>query len=548
MSETQDRDRRRAFTGATSALVVAIALVSSVNVAMATIESQVAYARGLVAYSGAAWDAAFDDFDAAVAADPQDALALYYRGLTQARRGNYDAAAGDIRAALRFEPLLPGAALDLGVVLFNQGRFADAKRPLEAALERPNERSAAAFFLGLSAYRLGEHQSALRWFDEAAGDPSLQQVSLYYSGLASLREGDPEGARRRLVDAVAVAPDSEIGQRAAGIDVRAPEAELVRRSTPRALRPWSVHASARLELDSNVNAGQSSGPAGTSSEGDGRPVVQVGGRYRIYSGDAGSLVAGADLGQSIHFDQRAFDLTGVRLRLDWTSRPDRWRYGGVVGYEYFGLDYSGFSQALQLLPWLAYQWTEETTTQAYYRFRYRDYLSTPFDPFRDGYNNALGLRQYWAPIPGLIVHGGYQIDMESPEDTGSSDPWIASGAEDFEYLGHRLELGAVRPWEIPWLGPTLLRGGYRLRLDDYANPSSRSWTVGSGASGTRRQDVENALAIELAPRLDESAIGLGGVVDRLELTIGLIGAVRTSNLSAFEYNRVIGSIGVRAQF
>lgn len=525
-----------------------IGLLFSPRSGAASIESQVAYAHGLVAYADAAWEAALGHFDTAVTADPEDALARYYRGLTHARRGNYAGAAEDIRSALQTEPLLPGAALDLGVVLFHQGRFVDARRALELALDRPNERGAATFFLGLSAYRLGEHTDALRWFEAAAEDPSLRQVALYYSGLASLRDGDPERARRRLAEAAAVAPESEIGQRAASIDVGSPEPELVTRARPRALRSWLLYARTQLEFDSNVNAGPSSGPDATGAESDVRPVLRAGGRYRLYTGVGGTVLASADLSQSIHFDQRDFDLTGLRLRVDWAGRPEPLRFGVALAYEYFALEYTGFSQALVFQPWTAYQWTEQTTSQVYYRFRFRDYLSAPFDPFRDGFNNALGLRQYWAIQPELILHAGYQIDMESPEDTGSRDGWLATGAEDFEATGHQVDAGLAMPLDIPWLGPSTLRGGYRLRLDDYANANTRSWTANASLAGKKRRDLDNTIALELAPRLDPGAIGLAHLIDRLELTVGLIGSVRTSNLDPFEATRVIGSLGLRAHF
>jgi len=547
MSEVVDRNPAMGRGRLWLRLVLVGCLFACASEAAASVRSQVLYARGLVPYYDGRWEQAFGNFDAAVAADSEDALALYYRGLTQARRGANEAAIADIRKALQVEPRLPNAPLDLGVALFNEGRFADAQRALLVSHGRGEQPEMASFFLGLCAYRLGDYADAVARFDEAGADEALRQSALYYSGLAQLRAGDETGARARLQQAASVQPDSEIGRLAARYAAKPAAAELAE-AAPGSARPWNVHANVRLEYDSNVVAGASDGIAGTKEDGDGRPVLQAGGSYRLLETEAGTLAAGAELGQSIHFSLREFDLSTVRLRLDWTGAPGRWSYGAGGGYEFYALDYGAFSQAIQLQPWVAFHETPQTATQAYYRFRYRDYLDSPFDPFRDGLNNAVGLRQYWAPTRTLLTHVGYQFDMESPEDTGDSDPFLAAGADDFEYMGHQLDLGASSPLNLPVAGATAIRGGYRLRLDDYSNPNSRRRSEGSGSQGGRRNDVEHTVAVELAGDLGTQFVGLDRALRRLELSVGLIGLVNGSNISEFDQNRFIGSVGLRAEF
>lgn len=512
----------------------------------ASLRSQVLYARGLVPYHAGQFEQAFELFDQAVAADGQDALALYYRGLAQARRGATEAAVADLRGALQIEPRLPNASLDLGVALFDLGQFADARRSLEVAHGRGESPATAAFFLGLCAYRLGEHDAAGTWFAEASDDPSLRQSALYYAGLARLRAGDTLGAQGLLRQSADAAPDTEIGRIAARFAASPGAAQASVADAGAA--PWSVYADTRLEYDSNVVVGASDGVDGTDAAGDGRPVLLAGGSYRFLDSAAGALVGSADLGQSIHFSERDFDLSSVQLRLDWNGAPGRWQYGAGGGYEFYGLGYDAFSQAFHVQPWAAFRQTDATATQAYWRFRYRDFLDSPFDPFRDGFNNAVGLRQLWLPLARLETSVGYQFDAETPEDTGSGDPFLAAGADDFAYFGHQLDLGARSPLEIPGLGAAELRGGYRFRLDDYTEPNSRTRAVGSDGDGSPREDIENTVALQLAGDLGRPDWLAGSGLRQLELSVGLIAQFNGSNIDEFEYNRIVGTIGLQAGF
>ncbi len=530
--------------GARALVVVAglILLGGGFAPARASVQSQVLYARALVPFHEGRWEQAYALFDEAVAADDRDAVALYYRGLTQARRGSAAAAVDDIRAALEMEPRLPGAWLDLGIALLDAGRTEEARQALRTAYGRDASDPDAAFFLALAEYRAGDAVAAVPLFDQASGDAALAQPALYYGGLASVQAGDASGGRARLSRAAAVAPDTEMGRLAA----RSGAAPSAASTAPvLGLEMWAIDAAVRTEYDSNVVAGASDGIDGTDADGDFRPVLALRGFYTLLEGPAGSLVASGDFSQSLHIDRSDFDLSALRLGLHWMTPPSTWRYGASAGYEFNGLDFAGFSQSIALTPWVAFQPTDWTATQLHYRFRFRDFMDDPFDPFRDGFNNAVGLRQHFAVgLPGGRAHVGYQFDAESPQDTGDADPFLAYGADDFEYLGNQLDFGTVQPLPFESIGSLLVRGGYRLRLEDYANPNSRRRAPDSPNDVARRHDVEHSMALELVRPL-----GLGAeFLDRLEVSLGIIGQVNGSNTDEFDYDRVIVALGLNAGF
>lgn len=508
----------------------------------ASVQSQVLYARALVPFHEGRWEQAYGLFDEAVGADERDALALYYRGLTQARRGAHPAAVDDIRAAVEMEPRLPGAWLDLGIALLDAGRVDEARQALRTAYGRDQANREAAFFLALAEYRSGDAAAAIPLFDQASEDPALSQAALYYAGLAAAKAGDTSGSRDRLARAAAVAPETEIGRMAARPGSAASASQI---SPVAGVAPWALDASLRWEFDSNVVAGASDGIDNTDEDADMRPVLGVRGRYTLLDGPTGALVAAGDVSQSLHLDRTDFNLSALRLGLHWSTPPSMWRFGASAGYEFDGLDFAAFSQSVVLTPWVAFQAVPWTATQLHYRFRYRDYLDSPFDPFRDGFNNAVGVRQHFAVgAPGGTAHIGYTFDSELPQDTDDPDPFIAYGADDFEYLGNQLDVGTVQPLALDYVGPLQVRAGYRLRLEDYENPNSRRRTPTSAGDVARRHDLEHSVAVELARPVDVAL----DFLNRFEVTLGVIGQVNGSNTDEFDYERVIVALGVNAGF
>lgn len=527
-------------------LIALAALALAAPTAQASVRSQVLYARGLVPFNRGYWEQAYRLFNDAVRADPKDAQALYYRGLTQARRGSTSAAITDIQNALELDPALEHAPLDLGVAYLDQGSYADARLWLEKAYRQGADKMDAALFLGVALYRLEDFPGALKYFEEAKGDPETRQAALYYGGLALIRLDQNQQGRNAITEAAREHPDTDIGRAANRyLSGGAPEALPVEQVMS---QRFTLLTDARMEYDSNVVIGSKDGPSGTHDDPDGRGVIGVAGRGVILDTDWGQLSGAAGLSQSIHFSRTDFDLTSTRTRLEWAGHPGRWTYGASAGYDFYGLDYQSFYQDVVVSPWLAFYENDITATQGYYTFRYRDFFRGPFDPFRDGFNNAVGLRQYVLLPNGFgIFHGGYQFDYESPEDTGKSDPYVSEGAKDFEYMGQQIDLEVDSAIDLPGLGTIDGALGYRFRYYGYTNDNSRSREE-DPSDPKKRSDFGNLFALTLARDLNQNIPALQNLTQRTDVTLSLIANVNSSNLDVFEYNRVIGALGLRAQF
>jgi Flp pilus assembly protein TadD len=488
--------------------------------ARANVRSQTLYARGLVPFNDGQWELAYRLFNEAVEADPADALALYYRGLTQARRRMLTLSIQDMEQALQLNPALPHAALDLGIAYFDAGQYAAARTWLQRAREQPADRFTAAYFLGLTLYRLGDYAAAQASLKEAEPDPELRPSAHYYEGLALLKLGRPDAARGELVETVREEPQSEIGQAArayAGGEVRQPPATVAGARK----KPWSVYAGLAFEYDSNVVLAPSDSDVktaeGISHQSDGRVAIAAGGDYVLLDSDIGSVRASYDFYQSVHFRLTEFDLQGHRVRLDAGAQPAPVGYGLAFTYDFYALDYQSFFQEGLLTPWVAYAESPDATTQAYYTFRGRDFFREPFNPARDGIDNAFGLRQSLAlGAVDRVLSFGYQFDYEN------------TTAKDFDVNGHQGDIDLA----LPVMHLATVQLGYLFRLENYRQPNSRA------ACAFRRHDNEHQFAVGLSHDL----------TPEVALTLAYIGVINNSNLSVFEYDRNIVSGGVQVRF
>lgn len=489
--------------------------------AWADVRSQVLYARGLVLFNSGQWEQAYRLFNEAVQADPSDARALYYRGVTQARRGALAPGIQDMEQAVKLSPALPHVALDLGIAQYEVGQYTAARLWLERAYRDATQRFSAAYFLGLTFYRLGDYAAALTYFKDAETDPELRASAHYYAGLALLKQGRPDAARDEFAETAREQPQSESGRAAQAYakpaEVRQPPSALAHGSA----KPWSLYAGVAFQYDTNVVLAPSDSELksaeGITREADGRTAISAGGDYTLLDGDAGSVRAEYDFYQSVHFRLTEFDLQGHRLRLDAAARPAPFGYGLAVTYDFYALDYQSFFQEGLATPWVAYAESPAAVTQAYYTVRGRDFFRKPFSSARNGIDNAAGLRQYLM-LGGAdrILSFGYQFDSENTH------------GNDFDLTGHQADVDV----DFPVAEVVTVQIGYLFRLEDYQHPNSRAAFV------FRRHDNEHQFALALAHQLTE----------QVALVLAYVGVINNSNLTPFEYDRHIVSLGARVTF
>lgn len=522
------------------ALGALIVTLSVPAVTWANAASQALYTKGLIPFAAEHWNEAYKLFDEAVAADANDPLAAYYRGLCAARLGFPDVAKKEIERALRLWPALPGAALDLGIVYFDAGEYQQAEQWLRQAYEQPNDRFQAALFLGISRYRQGDDAGATQYLKEAAKDPQSRATAEYYSALVALRQNRAAEANQLLGDVRAAQPRSEIGQIATeylttGTTTAPPTAPVTTAAAPLP-KPWGVYAGGAFEYDSNVTLAPTENevvPPNSPDESDGRFVINAGGFYRVLDRPQANISLGYDLAQSIHFSLREWDLQTHRLRGDFSGRVGMFGYGLATWYQFSLLDYEGFAHQGVGIPYVTFYEGQVAATQLYYRLRGTDYIADPTDPFVDGLNNAVGVRQtFLLGAADRTVTFGYQFDDENTESVTVTDTTqigtVRRTLDEFSYVGHQFDL-IFSSGVLDWFNTS---AGYLFHYEEYTEPSSLN------ASGFHRRDRIHQVLAEIERP----------IIPGLSARFWYIGTFDDSNTDEFRYDRHVVHLGVMYAF
>jgi hypothetical protein len=215
----------------------------------------------------------------------------------------------------------------------------------------------------------------------------------------------------------------------------------------------------------------------------------------------------------------------VRCAQPMISKPGPFSYGIAGTYDFYLLDYQSFYQEILGTPWVTVGEGKTAATQAYYTIRGRDFLRSPFNPIRDGTNNAFGVRQYIAlGETTRVLDFGYQFDAEDPASNG---PF----GRQFKYKGHQVDVGV----SLPIAESTRAQLAYLFRLEDYQFPNS---LVNRDGATVRRHDAEQQFVVAMEHDLTTN----------LALLADFVGTINGSNIPNFDYDRYIVSGSVQVKF
>jgi len=509
---------------------------------LADARSQALYARGLVPFHAGQWEEAYKLFDAATQADPQDALALYYRGLAAARLGYRNVALQSVEAAVKLRPDLPGAAMNLGILYYDAQQYDRAEQALMRAYQEPTTRFSAALFLGLTHYRKGNNQGAREYLAEAEKDPALRPTAQYYQGLILLREGQGEAARTLFTQVQMERPNSDVG-RASAQFLAGQVTAAAPAGAPVEGRPWSLWSDMRMGYNSNVvmasrnDAIRKSRVSGSID--DGVLAVEMGGAYKLVDTDTLEFKVSYDFYQSMFFQISEFDLQSHRVqgdlssrRLDAFSTPGLFQLGVEGWYDFYLRDFGSFAHEGLAVPYFRIFEGDVGVTQPFYRFRVRDYVQSPFDPFLDNFNNAVGLQQYFSlGAPDRQISLGYQWENEDP---------LSSNGNVFQYNANQIDV-TLNAGIMDWVDVV---GSYVFRLENYEFLNTRPGTSpapcpnGLLGCGPRRHDAQNQFLLRL----------LRSIAPEWTAGLTFLGTWNNSNIVNFEYNQYIVTADVIFRF
>src|SRR5215813_7073136 len=133
-----------------------------------TSESAVNYfKRGNQKFANKEFNAAFEDYSAAIAFDPNFAAAYLQRGNVELQQGNLAEAITDYNHALTLKPKLAEAYAGLSAAHFNQGDFNGALADASKAIELDAHLAMAYNNRGNALQKMGQSKAALADYSKA---------------------------------------------------------------------------------------------------------------------------------------------------------------------------------------------------------------------------------------------------------------------------------------------------------------------------------------------------------------------------------------------
>jgi len=488
--------------------------------ALASVKSELAFHRGVVAYGEDRLDEAQRQFGIALAEDPEDTVTLHYLGLIAQKQDDPARALELYDRALASDPEDTDVQLDRGIALLDAGRLPEARAAFDRVLELEPDRARAHLFAGIAAYRMSAYTEALSHVERAGElDASIRTQSRYYAGLSEALLGNLANAEVAFGDVEEQSPQSPLGQSAQNLRGQVAPAPLERR--------WQAELLAGMEYDSNPTV------AGdiVSPKDDGRGVLRPSASYRFLQTEAAALTVGYDGYLSFHIDQTEVNLQTHSAWLSGGYSLGPVRLGLRYDYAFTFIDTTDpFRHLHRVTPSLSIPEGDWGVTYVHYQFHYQDYLNDlarlqepDLDPElildRDGTRHMAGASQFFfLPEPFTYVRVGALGDFVRTDGTEwSYDGWEASAGAGYNF-----------PYEVSlsWL--------YRFFWRDYRDESYFSVPQFS----EKREDRRHVLTVDLAKAITEHwIVSLGGAFSWSNSTVEI-----------YDYDRQVGGAYVTYRF
>lgn len=435
-----------------------------------TVDTELAFHRGVAFYGEGRFDEAREEFARVVSAYPEDEVALQYLGLTAQAQGDFEAARDHFERALALDPESSDLKFDLGTALLQLGEVERARSLFDEIIVAEPQRARAHLYAGIADYRLLNYRDSLAHLEKAAElDPELKPETGYYIGLSYSFLDNKALASVAFAAVTEQSPQHPLGRSAA--EQRRP----VQSTEPP--RPWTLGFTTGAEWDSNpLVVGDSTPLAAVPASGranDWRGVFLAEASYAVYQSDLVRLSTGYDGFLSVHDDTSEVDL---QTHLAWATATmflDPVRLDLRYDYSYSFVDLSDdFLGLHRIAPSISIREGDWGLSQLVYQFQHKSYFLDDVDPVpggtgptglpfdRDGNQHSVGFNQFFflgEPIDLLWV--GVLGDWNDPQGS------------EFEYHGFEVAGGAgLRPL-VNLLPGLNLSFDYRYIHRIYANDS-----------------------------------------------------------------------------
>jgi len=462
------------------------------------------------------YEEAMEDLVKARELDSNSSTAAYYLGIAYKKIQDYSKAKVNLKDALLLEPKVKEAVVELADVLYQLGETEEALKELESAEREGIESAQTSFLKGLILSALGKRAEAIESFKKSKSlDEKLTTSADYQIAMATLQEGNLSEAREILKEIVIRDPNADIAQFAN---------QYIEAITKRIKeeRPYRWTAGIQYQHDSNVllKPGDVQASAGISGESDSAAIINLRAEYVPRLKAPFGLKTQYSLYQSLYGRLTSYDVQSHSIAIV----PNYNRTGGSISlftsYNLTRVDNLDYLKTLTLSPTYTFfiSKTQFATLSAKYQDKKYVKAPTSADEDREGSDTNIGISWFYLIFENEgFINGRYEYNREDVK------------GKNWKYSGNRFGLSLLSPLPLITQNLTLNLGG-----EAYS------------------QDFDNTHTIFLKKREDKTytfnTMISYKVHDDIALQLQYIYIRDVSNISVYDYNKNMVTIGVEGRF
>jgi len=445
--------------------------------------------------------------------DPTSTLAAYYLGLAYKQAQDYREAVKNLNDAVTYRPKIKGALIELIDCLYQLDRLNEAEKWISEA-EAEGIRPAQVKFLKglilLKGDRLDEAIAAFRNAEDLDG--SMKQACDYQMGVAHLKGKRFRDAKEAFREVIIVSPGSNIANYANEyVDAISKREE--------AMKPLKINLGFAWQYDDNVvlQPTDSALVSNVSDKGDSRQVWTGSAEYDHRFNEALGLKGSYSFYYGKQNDLGFYDM----VTNNFIIQPSMYFANGLLtfpsGYSHTIVNDKAYLSSPLATGIYNFMVGKSNMGQVNVKYQYRDYLWDPSTNDEDRTGNDLGGGFGWYYF---FASGKGFLNLRY----GLNREWTFGN--NWEYAGNRITGAAL----VPIIDRLNLTVSGDVYLQDFANSNSIFHVY-------RKDRIYTLSALAAYKFYKDSEI-------QMQYTF----IKDSSNISLYDYNRNIYSVGVNIKF
>jgi tetratricopeptide (TPR) repeat protein len=461
---------------------------------------------GVFAYEDGDYQNAESYLKKALELSPDNPYYNHYMGKTYLKTEEYKAAEQYFSRAWKLDSEISGLKYDRAMLNYKTSKYSMASDLFTEIVNEDPSNVLAQYHAGVSLLKQRKYDKALDPLLAAAEmSPTIKANGFYYAGACYWEMGKADKAVEKF-EYVRDHADSEMLRENALTWLRTIEEEK------KARKPYSLYLNVGYGYDSNVTLDPLDEDV-FSDEDDYFTRIHFSGKYNVINRKDLVLGAGYSHYQSWYNDLEEYDLTGSLFNVYAKYRLRPFTLGLSYLPSYYWLDQDSYLRRHKVKPEVVWEWKDSLSTVLSYSYSDNEYFQ---DEGWSGDRHEGYLNVYYS----ILDKVGYLFGGIGYEDNDASSP-----DQDYGWLKTRAGVFFHLPWELE----LDIRGRYQNK--QYDNVDS--------FYGVEREDDKYFGAVSLARKLFYQWLAMAAEFNYTK---------NNSNISAYEYDKYVGALYLRARY